>query len=54
MSHLQLLKVGKMMLSKNGHLILSSGRFPDKVTPGIGFTDEAVVQCDVPVVKILL
>ena len=42
------------MLSKNGHLILSSGRFSDKVTPGIGFTDEAVVQCDVPVVKILL
>ena len=54
LSHLQLLKVGKMMLSKNGHLILSSGRFPDKVTPGIGFTDEAVVQCDVPVVKIIL
>ena len=28
--------------------------FPDKVTPGIDFTDGAVVQCDVPVVKIFL
>ena len=27
---------------------------PDKVTPDIDFTDEAVVQCDAPVVKILL
>ena len=54
LSHLQLFKVGKIMLSKYGHLTLSSGTFPDKVTPGINFTDEAVVQCDVPVVKILL
>ena len=30
------------------------GIFPDKVTTDIGFTDEAVVQWDVPVVKILL
>ena len=53
-SHLQLFKVGKIMLSKHRHLMLPSGTFPDKVTPGIDFTDEAVVQCDVPVVKILL
>ena len=30
------------------------GVFPDKVTSDIDFTDEAVVQCDVPVVKILI
>ena len=30
------------------------GVFPDKVTLGIDFTDEVVVQCDVPVIKILL
>ena len=29
------------------------GTFPDKVTPDIDFTDEVVVQCDIPVVKIL-
>ena len=34
--------------------MLPSRTFPDKVTPGIDFTDETVVQCDVPVVKILL
>ena len=28
--------------------------FPDKVTPDIDLIDEAVVQCYVPVVKILL
>ena len=27
------------------------GAFLNKVTPNIYFTDEAVVQCDVPVVK---
>ena len=27
--------------------MLPSGTFPDKVTPGIDFTDEAVVKCDV-------
>ena len=27
------------------------GAFLDKVTPKIVFTDEAVVQCDVPVKK---
>ena len=52
LSHLQLFKVGKIMLSKYRHLMLPSGIFPDKVTPGIDFTDEAVVQYDVPVVKI--
>ena len=30
------------------------GAFPDKVTPDIDVIDEAVVQCYVPVVKILL
>ena len=42
------------MVSKYGHLMLPSGAFPDKVTIDTDFTDEAVVQCDVPVVKILL
>ena len=31
-----------------------SGAFPYKVTPDIGFTDEGVVQCDVPNVKVVL
>ena len=39
------------MVSKYGHSVLPSGTFPDKVTPGIGFS---VVQCDIPVVKMLL
>ena len=30
-----------------------SGAFPDKVTPNIDFTNELVVQCDIPDVKIL-
>ena len=34
--------------------MLPSGTFPDKVNPGIDFTDEAVAQCDVPVAKTLL
>ena len=42
------------MLLKYGYLMLPSGTFPEKVTPGIDFTDEAVVQSDAPVVKILL
>ena len=41
------------MMSKYEYLMLT-GAFPDKVTPYIDFKDEAVVQCDVPVVKILL
>ena len=30
------------------------GVFPNKVTSDVDFTDEPVVQCDVPVVKVLL
>ena len=41
------------MLPKYGHLMLK-GAFPDKVNPDIDFVDEAVVQCYVSVVKILL
>ena len=54
MSHLQFFKVGEIMVSKYGHLMLLSGAFPDKFSPDIDFTDEAVGQCAVPVVKILL
>ena len=36
-----------------GNLLLS-GAFLDRITPHIDFIDEAVVQCYVPVVKILL
>ena len=53
LSHLQFFKVGEIMVSKYGHLMLLSGAFPDKVTPDIDFTDETVVQCDVPVAKTL-
>ena len=35
---------------KYGHLTLS-GVFSGKAIPDIDFTDEAVVQCNVPVVK---
>ena len=34
--------------------MLPSGAFPEKVIPDNNFTDETVVQCDVPVIKILL
>ena len=54
LSHLQFFKVGEIMVSKYGRLMLPSVAFPDKVTPDIDFTNETVVQCDVPVVKILL
>ena len=47
LSHLQFFKVGEIMVSKYGHLMLLSWIFPDKVTP-------AVVQYDDPVVKILV
>ena len=43
-----------IMVSKYGYLMLSSGTFPDNVIRNFDFIDEAVVQCDVPVVKILL
>ena len=52
-SNLQFFKVGEIMMLEYGHLILP-GAFPDKVTPYINFKYEVVVQCDVPVVKILL
>ena len=43
--------MGERMVSKYGYLMLPRA-FQD--TPGINFKDEAVVvQCDVPVVKIL-
>ena len=38
------------MVPKYGSLVLP-GAFPDKAAPDIKFTDEAVVQCDVPVTK---
>ena len=41
------------MVSKYEHLMLP-GAFPDKITLVIDFIDEAVVQFNVPVVKILL
>ena len=40
------------MVLKYGHLLLP-GAFPCKVTPDIDFTDEAVVQCDVRIIKAL-
>ena len=46
-------EVGEIIVLKYGHLMLP-GTFPDKFTPEIDFTNETVVQCDVPVVKILL
>ena len=41
------------MVSKYGHLMLPVV-FPNKITLVLAFTDEAVVQCNVIVVKILL
>ena len=46
-------KVGIIMVSKYGHLMLPEV-FLDKITLAIDFIDQAVVQCDVLVVKILL
>ena len=40
------------MAVKHGHLMLP-GAFPENVTPDFYFTDEAVVPCDVPVVKMI-
>ena len=40
-------------MSKYEYLMLPR-LFQEKVIPGIDFTDEVVVQCDVPIVKILL
>ena len=41
------------MVSKYGRLMLP-GAFPDNAAPDIVFTGEAVVQCDVPVIKTVL
>ena len=41
------------MVPKIADLLLP-GVIPDKASPVINFTDEAVVQCDVTVVKKLL
>ena len=41
------------MVSQYRDLMLS-GAFPDKVSPDIDFTDEAVLQCDISAIKILL
>ena len=53
LSLLHFFKVGETMLSKYGYLMLPGG-FPDNAIPDIDFTDESVVRCYVPVVKILL
>ena len=53
LSHLQFFKVGEIMVSKHGYLMLP-GTFPDKVTLDIRFRDDAAVQCYVPIVKIFL
>ena len=52
LSDLQFFKVGYRIAPKYGHLMLP-GVVPDKVITDIDFTDEAVVQRDVPVVKLL-
>ena len=53
LSHLQFFKVGETIASKYGDLMLPE-TFPDKVITHIDFTDEAVVQFDIPVVKTTL
>ena len=52
--YLQFFKVGKIMVSNYGLFDGYSGAFSYKVTPDIDFTDEVVVQCDVPDVKVVL
>ena len=52
LTHLQFFKVDEIIPAKYEYLILR-GAFPYKVTPDIDFTDEAIVQCDVPFVKML-
>ena len=47
--HLQFFKVGEIMVSNYE----CPGAFPDKVTPDIDSTDEAVFQYDVLDIKIL-
>ena len=50
-SHLPLFNVGEIMMGKTEYLMIS-GAFPDKETPDIDFTDEAVDKWDVLFVKI--
>ena len=42
------------MIGLKYRYLMLPGAFPDKVTLDIDLTDETVVQCDVPVVKILM
>ena len=51
--HLKFFKMGKIILSKYEDLMLPR-IFPDKVTLDIDCTDEAVVECDFPIVEIIL
>ena len=53
MNLLQFFELDKLLAVKYGHLMLPEA-FLDKVTPDIDFTDEAVVQYDVPAKKIHL
>ena len=53
LSRLHFFKLGEIMLSKYGYLMLP-GAFPDKATLNIDFIDESVVQCYVPLLQILL
>ena len=52
MSDLQFFKVGYIIAPKYGYL-MPPGVVPNKVITDIDFTDEAVVQRDVTVVKLL-
>ena len=45
--------MGEIMVLKYGYL-MPPGEFPDEVTPDIDFTEEEVIQFDVPVVKAFL
>ena len=53
LNHIQFFKVYEVMAAKYGHLVLP-GAFSNKVTTDIDLTDEAVVQCNVAVLKIIL
>ena len=48
-----LFKVGVIMFLKYSHMMLP-GLFTNRITTDIDFIDEAVVECDVLLVKILL
>ena len=53
LSNLQFFKVGETVMTKCGYLMLP-GTFPDKVISYIDFADQAVVKCNVSVVKMFL